>query len=241
MSAPSVDEKLGQSVSTLPREGMMAVVRNRRALITGVQPFDADEHGRLHLVEVEYTDGLGAETDQLLWEIEPGTEVLEPASTPRVDSTPPMDCEIRRHGSGRTLVRAHARRCPSPGSPRIRPPLAAPALWCDSSRSLPARSGAACARDAAGGFDARGRCRPRQDHQAGMILRELDAAAAYPSHADPVPSVAANPVARRDEREVRAAVRRRRSAALPCGYSGNSVSTRIRGVSTNASSRATTT
>lgn len=41
-----------------PREGMMAVIRNRRALITGVQAFDADERGRFHLVEVEYTDGI---------------------------------------------------------------------------------------------------------------------------------------------------------------------------------------
>ena len=50
-----------------PREGMMAVVRNRRAMITGVRPFDADEHGRFHLVELDYTDGLGAESDEVLW------------------------------------------------------------------------------------------------------------------------------------------------------------------------------
>lgn len=74
-----------------PREGMMAVVRNRRAIISGVQPFDADEAGRFHLVEVEYTDGTSAESDQVLWEVEPGTEVLEPAALPRVEHTPPMD------------------------------------------------------------------------------------------------------------------------------------------------------
>jgi len=67
------------SENALPREGMMAVLRNRRALITGVQPFDADEGGRFHLVEVEYTDGVGAETDRVLWEVEPGCDVLEPA------------------------------------------------------------------------------------------------------------------------------------------------------------------
>ena len=54
-----------------PREGMMAIVRNRRAMITGVQPYDAEEHGRFHLVEVDYADGQGAESDQLLWEVEP--------------------------------------------------------------------------------------------------------------------------------------------------------------------------
>ena len=49
-----------------PREGMMAIARNRRAMITGVQPYDAEEHGRFHLVEVDYADGQGAESDQLL-------------------------------------------------------------------------------------------------------------------------------------------------------------------------------
>jgi superfamily II DNA or RNA helicase len=75
----------------IPREGMMAVVRNRRAMIAGVQPFDADADGRFHLVEIEYTDGTGVESDQVLWEVEPGTEVLEPAALPRVEGTPPMD------------------------------------------------------------------------------------------------------------------------------------------------------
>ena len=34
--------------------------------ITGVEITDAKEAGRFHLVDVEYTDGLGVETDQLL-------------------------------------------------------------------------------------------------------------------------------------------------------------------------------
>ena len=38
--------------TTSPREGMMAVVRNRRAMITGVQAFDAEDSGRFHMVEV---------------------------------------------------------------------------------------------------------------------------------------------------------------------------------------------
>ena len=74
-----------------PREGMMAIVRNRRAMITGVQPYDADEHGRFHLVEVDYADGQGAESDQLLWEVEPGTQVVEPSTPPLVESMQQMD------------------------------------------------------------------------------------------------------------------------------------------------------
>ena len=45
-----------QPTQTQPREGIMVIVRNRRAMITGVQPFDADEAGRFHLPEVEYCD-----------------------------------------------------------------------------------------------------------------------------------------------------------------------------------------
>ena len=69
----------------------MAIVRNRRAMITGVQPYDADEHGRFHLVEVDYADGQGAESDQLLWEVEPGTQVVEPSTPPLVESMQQMD------------------------------------------------------------------------------------------------------------------------------------------------------
>ena len=111
---------------TNPREGMMAVVRNRRAMILGVQPFDADEAGRYHLVEVEYTDGRGAESDEILWEVEPGTEVLEPASLPRVERTPPM--EPREFDA---MVRASRWSALTPSLPfsgldEDRPPLAAP-------------------------------------------------------------------------------------------------------------------
>ena len=43
-----------------PREGMMAIVRNRRAMITGVQPYDAEEHGHFHLVEVRLRGRAGS-------------------------------------------------------------------------------------------------------------------------------------------------------------------------------------
>ena len=74
-----------------PREGMMAVVRNRRAMIAAVHPFEADELGRYHLVDVEYADGTGAESEQLLWEVETGTDLLEPAALPRVADDAPME------------------------------------------------------------------------------------------------------------------------------------------------------
>jgi hypothetical protein len=104
---------------------MMAVVRNRRALITSVQPFDADEQCRVHLVEVEYTDGVGAETDQVLWEVEPGTNVLEPAALPWVEATAPM--EPREFDA---MVRAARWSALTPSLPfsgltEDRPPLAA--------------------------------------------------------------------------------------------------------------------
>jgi hypothetical protein len=44
-----------------------------------------------HLVEIEYTDGVGTETDQVRWEVEPATDVLEPAALPWVEATPPME------------------------------------------------------------------------------------------------------------------------------------------------------
>ena len=64
---------------------MLATVRNRRGLITGVQPFDAGAEGRLHVVEVEYTDPDGVDGEQLLWEREQSTQLLEPHALPHVE------------------------------------------------------------------------------------------------------------------------------------------------------------
>ncbi len=156
-----------------PREGMMAVVRNRRALITGVQPFDADEQGRLHLVEVEYTDGVGAETDQVLWEVEPGTDVLEPAALPRVDATAPM--EPREFDA---MVRAARWSALTPSLPfsgltEDRPPLAAPlfgAIHPEAYQLVPVLRALEMPRVALMLADAVGL---GKTIQAGMILREL--------------------------------------------------------------------
>ena len=76
---------------SLPRVGMMAIVRNRRGIITSVDAFDTQsEEGTLHLVQVEYTDFDGERADSLIWEREVAAEVLEPNALPRFGDTAPM-------------------------------------------------------------------------------------------------------------------------------------------------------
>ena len=156
-----------------PREGMMAVVRNRRAMITGVQPFDADDQGRFHLVEVEYSDGTGVETDQLLWEVELGTEVLEPSALPRVERTAPM--EPREFDA---MVRAARWSALTPSLPfsgldEDRPPLAAPlygAIHPEAYQLVPVLRALEMPRVALMLADAVGL---GKTIQAGMVMREL--------------------------------------------------------------------
>ena len=73
-----------------PRPGMLATVRNRRGLITSVEPFDSHD-GRLHLVRVEYTDSDGVAEDTVLWEREHGRDLLEPNALPQVQSEASME------------------------------------------------------------------------------------------------------------------------------------------------------
>jgi superfamily II DNA or RNA helicase len=158
---------------TTPREGMMAVVRNRRAMIAAVHPFDADEHGRYHLVDVEYTDGTGVETDQVLWEVEPGTDLLEPAALPLVHSAPPMDPR-----EFEAMVRASRWSALTPSLPfsgldEDRPPLAAPlygAIHPEAYQLVPVLRALEMPRVALMLADAVGL---GKTIQAGMILREL--------------------------------------------------------------------
>ena len=127
-----------------PREGMMTVVRNRRALITAVHPTAADEQKRLHLVEVEYTDGVGAESEQLLWEVEVGASLVEPNALPLVTDHGPME-----PAEFDALVRATRWSAITPSLPfsglaEDRPPLASPLF---GARGVPARTCPTCPRE----------------------------------------------------------------------------------------------
>lgn len=81
------------SSPSLPREGMMALVRNRRGLIAQVEAFPPDPgpEGRLHLVRIAYTDPDGAHEDSLIWEREAGAQLIEPLELPAVSDTTPME------------------------------------------------------------------------------------------------------------------------------------------------------
>jgi superfamily II DNA or RNA helicase len=152
---------------------MMAVIRNRRALITGVQAFDADERGRFHLVEVEYTDGVGAETDQVLWEVEPHPEVLEPAALPRVGDAAPMDPRELDAMVRAARWSALTPSLPFSGLDEDRPPLAAPlfgAIHPEAYQLVPVLRALEMPRVALLLADAVGL---GKTVQAGMVLREL--------------------------------------------------------------------
>lgn len=87
---PSESKEMSSFPPTLPQVGHVAHVRNRRGIVTAVEPFDAPPEGRFHLVTVEYTDSDGVDADRLLWEREPGARVLPPTALPRVVDHDPM-------------------------------------------------------------------------------------------------------------------------------------------------------
>jgi superfamily II DNA or RNA helicase len=77
-------------VPCLPRIGMLATVRNRRAIVASVEPFDSSTEGRVHLVRLEYTDLDGVPEDTVIWEREHAPQLLEPTALPRVGDELPM-------------------------------------------------------------------------------------------------------------------------------------------------------
>ncbi len=75
--------------ASVPRVEMVATVRNRRGIIASMEPFDGDV-GRLNLVRVEYKDDQLPLSEELLWELEPRKQLLEPTELPQVRSGDPM-------------------------------------------------------------------------------------------------------------------------------------------------------
>jgi superfamily II DNA or RNA helicase len=157
----------------IPREGMMTVVRNRRGMVMSVKPFEADGSGRFHLIEVEYTDGSGAESELLLWEAELGAKLLEPASLPNVSDQSPMN--VREFDA---MVRASRWSALTPSLPFSgldddRPPLASPlygAIYPEAYQLVPVLKALQMPRVALMLADAVGL---GKTIQAGMVLREL--------------------------------------------------------------------
>ena len=71
--------------TAVPREGMLATVRNRRGLVTSVTPYGGGPEGQVHLVTVEYIAGAGAAEARLSWERAVGAEALNTTGGPRGD------------------------------------------------------------------------------------------------------------------------------------------------------------
>ena len=80
---------LSKQVDQIPQIGMFATVRNRRGIVSAVEPFDCDE-GRIHLVHIEYKDDQYPLEESLLWELEPRKTLVEPTALPDFASSDPM-------------------------------------------------------------------------------------------------------------------------------------------------------
>ena len=83
---PPVADKTGAP----PRVGMLATLRNRRGIISAVEPFDGSSEGRFHLVTVEYLDAEFPQEEQVIWEREVGARLLEPTALPSIINEDPM-------------------------------------------------------------------------------------------------------------------------------------------------------
>lgn len=84
----------GMPQINVPRVGMLATVRNRRGVISAVEPFsDSRTSALLHLVTIEFSDTDGDAEECLLWERERRPVVLEPNALPRIDREAPMQQE----------------------------------------------------------------------------------------------------------------------------------------------------
>ena len=76
-----------------PRVGMLATVRNRRGVVSSVEPFAGRSSELLHLVTIEFSDADGDAEETLLWEREQQPVLLGvplfsvPKVTVRIPST----------------------------------------------------------------------------------------------------------------------------------------------------------
>jgi len=80
-------------LKSIPREGALAILRNRRGLITSVQPSGSPHEERVHLVSIEYTDSSGPLEDQVVWEREIDARIIEPTILPPIETEPPMPAD----------------------------------------------------------------------------------------------------------------------------------------------------
>ena len=80
------------TTAQVPRVGMIATVRNRRGVVSGVRPHDGLD-GRLHIVDLEYNDGDHPMEETILWEREPFAQLQRPAALPDPLSSEPMKAE----------------------------------------------------------------------------------------------------------------------------------------------------
>ena len=82
-----------QAALFVPRVGISCMVRNRLGVITDVREFGGQQE-RQYLARISYKDSFTPEIEELLWNIEPGVELLEPTALPRCDSSPMQHQEI---------------------------------------------------------------------------------------------------------------------------------------------------
>ena len=74
-----------------PRTGNLVVVRNRRGVVSSVNPFPGDDGEVLHSIEVDYSDHEGSSmSEQVLWEREVGARIVPADHLPDIGTTEPL-------------------------------------------------------------------------------------------------------------------------------------------------------
>lgn len=106
---------------------MLATVRNRRGVVSAVEPFDGHT-GRLHLVHLQYHDNRAPSSERILWELEPANSnsLLEPNALPNssADAMPPDDFDALLRAARWTALSPYLD--PDGDGPLGREPIASP-------------------------------------------------------------------------------------------------------------------